>query len=239
MKKITLLLVEDHTIVRQGLRSVLETAQDIDIVGDASDGRAAVIEAFRLKPDVVLMDIAMPRGNGIDAAKRISAKLPQTRVLILSTYHDDSEVHAALDAGASGYVMKETAGADLIKAVRECAKGNSFFSPVIAQRMLRRARLPGSTIPSRNTPLPVLTPREIEVLQLIAQGKMNKEVADALGISVKTVEKHRQSLMDKLNIREAASLTRYAIARGMIACDRPRLVPSEETPSELVGSAKS
>ena len=224
MKKITVLLVDDHTIVRQGLRHLLETAPDIQVLGEAENGLQAVQQAEKLLPDVVLLDLAMPQLHGIDAARRISRRVPTAKVLILSTYNESREVHAAIRAGATGFVMKQSAGSELLKAIRETSRGNAYFSPVISKRLLEETRDAFRAAAKNSRTARSLTPRETEVLQLIADGNSNKEMATALFISIKTVEKHRQSLMDKTCIHEAASLTRYAIYNGLIACERPRLV---------------
>jgi len=231
-RKITVLIADDHSIVREGLRHLLATAPDIEVVGEADNGNHVLTETYRLNPMVIVLDIAMPELNGISAARELARRLPRSKILMLSTYHDDQEVHAAVEAGACSYLMKESAGADLIRAVRETAKGNSFFSPLISQRMLRRTRMAfrNNAAPDKRAPVTELTDREAEVLQLVASGNRNQQIAITLGISVKTVEKHRQSVMDKLHIREAAGLTRYAIARGTVPCVRPLLVPVEEAP---------
>ncbi len=227
MRKITVLIADDHTIVRQGLKQLMQTAPDIEVIGEAENGLAAVQRAKELQPNVVVLDIAMPRKNGIEAARQIGKDAPATRILMLSTYHQDQEVHEAIEAGAAGYMMKESASGDLLNAVREISKGHSFFSPQISRRLLRQTR---SAFQARaeSSPLsPSLTAREHDVLKLIAEGKPNKQIAADLGISIKTVEKHRQSLMDKLHIHEAASLTRYAIAKGIVPCTRRSLVAPE------------
>lgn len=141
-QKITVLIADDHTIVREGLREVLRTAPDIEVVGEAASGSAVITQAYRLCPTVILLDIAMPDLNGIAAARELGHRLPRSKILMLSTYHGDEEVNAALQAGACSYLMKESAGADLIRAVRETAKGNPFFSPLISQRLQRRGRTP-------------------------------------------------------------------------------------------------
>ena len=230
MRNITVLIADDHTIVRQGLKHLLETSPDIEVVGEAATGDAAVRETKKLQPKVVLMDIAMPQKNGIDAARQIGKQTPTARILMLSTYHGDQDIQQAMEAGVAGYIMKENASAELLNAVREVSKGNSFFSPQIARRMVRRTqdafrsqRLGASQL-SRT-----LTARELDVLKLIVQGKPNKMTAVDLGISIKTVEKHRQSLMDKLNIHETASLTRYAIANGIVPHAGPMLLERQDT----------
>lgn len=227
MRKITVLIVDDHTIVRQGLKQLMQTASDIEVVGEAENGLAAVQKAKELQPNVVVLDIAMPRKNGIEAARQIGRDAPSSRILILSTYHEDQEVHEAIEAGAAGYMMKESASGDLLNAVREIAKGHSFFSPAISRRLLRQTRSAFQAKAETSPLAPMLTPRETDVLKLIAEGKPNKQIAGDLGISIKTVEKHRQSLMDKLHIHEAASLTRYAIAKGIVPCSRRSLVPTD------------
>jgi DNA-binding NarL/FixJ family response regulator len=221
--KISVLLVEDHSIVRQGLKSVLEAGGDIEVVGEATDGKEALRKAKAIQPKVVVMDIAMPGMNGLDAARRLAEILPETKVLILSSYSEPQEVERALEAGAMGYVMKETASSEVVKAVRETSKGNAYFSAAISQRMLQHTR--SSFVQGSRRPLhaPKLTVRETEVLRLISQGRANKQIAEELTISIKTVEKHRQSLMNKLNIHEAAGLTRYAVSEGLVTSTRPAL----------------
>ena len=216
MEKIRVLLADDHTIVRQGLRALLEAEPDIAIVGEAESGRQAVQLAQKLTPDVIVMDIAMPNLNGLEAARQITKEVPVAKLLILSSYNDDEYVHQVTEAGATGYLLKQTAAADLIKAVREVRRGNAFFSPAIAKRLAERYRNAfqnGTTLKKQNN---LLTLREAEILQLIAEGRTNKQIAAVLFLSVKTVEKHRQMMMDKLNIHDIAGLTRYAIAKGVI-----------------------
>ena len=216
MEKIRVLLVDDHTVVRQGLRVLLEAEADIAVIGEAETGRQAVQLATKLIPDVVVMDIAMPMLNGLEATRQIIKALPNAKVLVLSSYSDDEYVHQLTEAGAAGYLLKQTAAGDLIKAVREARKGNAFFSPAISKRLLehyREAFLRGIPVRKRTD---LLTSRESEVLQLIAEGKANKQIASDLSISIKTVEKHRQQVMNKLNIHDVAGLTRYAISKGII-----------------------
>jgi DNA-binding NarL/FixJ family response regulator len=213
---ISVLVVDDHNLVRQGLKSLLEAEGDIAVVGEARDGEEALRLAAKLKPNVMLLDIAMPVMHGLEVARRVATKSPDTKVVILSSYSDAQEVDAALDAGVSGYVMKETASSDLTKAIRDARRGNAFFSAPISRRLLERNRTSFMRGQTRTTLAPHLTERETEVLTFIAQGRANKQMADELGISIKTVEKHRQSLMNKLNIHEAASLTRYAVDNGLI-----------------------
>lgn len=223
MKKISVLLADDHTVVRQGLRSLLSLEPDIEVVGEAEDGRQAVQIAGQLRPDVVVMDIAMPQLNGLEATRQIIKEKIPTKVLVLSSYSDDEYVHRLTEAGAAGYLIKQTAANDLIKAIREVHNGNAFFSPAISKRLLdyyRMAYLKGKPVKKFGERL---TSREIEVLQLVAEGKVNKQIAAGLCISAKTVEKHRQQVMNKLNIHDVAGLTRYALTHGIIE-NTPRLV---------------
>lgn len=216
MEKIKVLLADDHTVVRQGLRVLLEAEPDIAVVGEASNGREAVQMARKLLPDVVVMDIAMPSLNGLEATRQIAKEVPTAKLLVLSSYNDDEYVHQVTGAGATGYLLKQTAATDLIKAVREARRGNAFFSPVISKRLVERYReavLSGTPVKKQNE---MLTSREAEVLQLIAEGRANKQIAAELCISIKTVEKHRQQVMNKLNIHDIAGLTRYAISKGVI-----------------------
>jgi len=215
MRRITVILADDHTVVRQGLRALLEAEEDMSVVGEAENGRQAVQMAKRLEPDVVVMDIAMPLLNGLEATRQVSRESPKSKVLILSSYSDDEYVQQLTDAGASGYLVKQTAAQDLVAAIREAKKGNAFFSPAISKRLLEHYRASIGQ-PAGEKKSPKLTPRELEVLQLIAEGYANKQIAGELFISIKTVEKHRQQLMNKLDIHDVAGLTRYAIAKGVI-----------------------
>ena len=216
MKPITVLLAEDHQIVREGLRALLKLEPDIQVIGEAENGREAVTLAHKLSPDVIVMDIAMPLLNGLEATRQILKARPTTRILVLSAYNDDAYVEQVLAIGAVGYLVKQSASEVLSTAIRQVHNGQNFLSPSISQRRLhhvRKAKMMGD-IPKKNPAQ--LTSRETEVLQLVAEGKANKETADELKISIKTVEKHRQSLMGKLNIHDTASLTRYAISAGII-----------------------
>jgi DNA-binding NarL/FixJ family response regulator len=215
MQKISVLLADDHTVVRQGLRALLEAEEDMTVVGEAENGRQAVQMAKRLQPEVVVMDIAMPSLNGLEATRQISKESPHSHVLILSSYSDDEYVQQLTDAGASGYLVKQTAANDLVAAIREAKKGNAFFSPAISKRLLDHYRSSINRPPDQKKPTK-LTPRELEVLQLIAEGYPNKQIAGELFISIKTVEKHRQQLMHKLDIHDVAGLTRYAISKRII-----------------------
>jgi DNA-binding NarL/FixJ family response regulator len=212
-KPITVLLAEDHAIVRQGLCALLNTDRAFHVVGEARTGREAIEMAHNLAPNVILMDIAMPVLNGLEATRQILATNPNAKVIILSAHSDDEYIERTTSAGVSGFLEKQTSAEILSKAIREVAKGNSFFSPSIAKRLADHAGKPRN---QNGTIVTRLTSRELEVLQLVAEGSANKQVASALGISIKTVEKHRQHLMDKLNIHDTAGLTRYAISSGVI-----------------------
>lgn len=215
MKKISVLLVDDHTVVRQGLRALLRPEEDIEVVGEAENGRLAVQMVRKSAPDVVVMDVAMPLLNGLEATRQILKTTPSTKVLVLTSYGDDECVQQLTEAGVSGYLLKQTAANDLLKAIREVRKGNAFFSPTIAKRLrdqCREAFANGQPV-KKNIEL---TSREAEVLQLIAEGFSNKQIAAELSISIKTVEKHRQQVMNKLNIHDVAGLTRYALSKGLV-----------------------
>lgn len=216
MKAITVLLVDDHAIVRDGLRTLLETAEDIQVVGEAENGQQALGETKRLRPDVVLLDLAMPLLNGAEAARRIAEQVPASKMLILSSYCDAQHVWSAVHAGITGYLMKESASDDLLLAIRETAAGRAFFSPVICERLLIGWRAVSSDPKDAETETGKLTHREVEVLQLIAESYLTKQIADILALSGKTIEKHRASLMAKLARHNIAQLTRYAIDRGVI-----------------------
>jgi DNA-binding NarL/FixJ family response regulator len=208
MSTITVLLAEDHAIVREGLSALLKREADMQVIGEAENGRQAV---------ALVMDIAMPHLNGMEATRQILHDAPQSKVIILSAHSDDAYVEKVMSLGASGYLIKQTAAHVLPEAIRRVHLGKKCFSPTIADRRKhhrQRAHDRGELRTSKDAP--VLTSREVEVLQLIAEGRANKKSAQELHISVKTIEKHRQSLMDKLNIHDTAGLTRHAIAVGMI-----------------------
>lgn len=216
MKRITILLAEDHEIVRQGFRSLIKVERDIEIVGEAENGRTAVQLTRKLRPQVVVMDIAMPLVNGLEATHQILKAVPTTKVLLLSAHCDDKHIKNAIEFGASGFLLKQTSSHVLATAIREVQKGNSFFSASIAKRLLEQYQKSpdGKRLIQKRSVR--LTSRELEVLQLVVRGKANKEIAAELGILIKTVEKHRENLMRKLNIHDTASLTRYAVSAGLI-----------------------
>jgi DNA-binding NarL/FixJ family response regulator len=215
-KQIRVLVAEDHDIVREGLCGLLDVDGSFVMVAQARTGREAVNLAKLHRPDVILMDIAMPILNGLEATRQILAENPAAKVLILSAHSDDHYVQRVNAVGAAGFLEKQTSVEILTEAIREVAKGRTFVSPTIAKRMRddlrKRTERDGLIKPNANR----LTTREAEVLQLVAEGSANKQVAAELNISIKTVEKHRQKVMDKLNIHDTASLTRYAIAAGII-----------------------
>jgi DNA-binding NarL/FixJ family response regulator len=215
-KLITILLADDHAIVRQGISALLNADGHFLMVGQARTGREAVEMARTLRPDVVLMDIAMPVLNGLEATRQILAADPVAKVVILSAHSDDEYIERMRAAGVAGFLEKQTSAEILTKAIREVASGKAFFSPSIMKRVAGKQNRPldreGLLRANGNR----LTAREAEVLQLVAEGSANKQVAASLGISIKTVEKHRQNLMDKLNIHDTAGLTRFAISTGVI-----------------------
>src|SRR5688572_21257515 len=215
MGRVRILLADDHTIVRQGLRKVLEERPEWEVVAEAGDGRDAVRLAEQHKPDVAIVDVAMPLLNGIEATRQIVKRSPATRVLVLSMHADDAYVVQILQAGATGYLLKDSADVDLIKAVAEVARGKSFFSPAIARVMLDDyvKQLADKGVTDRYESL---SEREREIFQLIAEGKANKEMAALLSISPSTVETHRARIMEKLDLHSAAEIVLYAVRRGVI-----------------------
>ena len=221
-KCIKVLIAEDHDIVRAGLKVLISADPELEIAGEAKNGPAAVRLARKLHPDVVLMDLAMPKGNGLDASRDISRDLPASKVLVLSAYQDEDLVQQVIEAGASGYMTKHSAADELLSAIRQVGKGKFYCSPCIARRLkTRQSKSTPGVVVSKP---PSLTPREQEVLELIACGQPNKQIASNLGVSIKTVEKHRQAVMDKLGIHDIAGLTRYALDKG--------IVPSRAAPQQ-------
>jgi two-component system, NarL family, response regulator NreC len=216
MKKIRIVLADDHKLMRSGLRLLLEQQTDLAVVGEASDGRDAVALVASHRPEVLVMDIGMPNLNGIEAAVRITQSYPEISIVMLSMHSDESYVLRALKAGAKGYLLKDSAEADLIRAVHAVAEGKSFFSPAVSKVLLddyvRKLKRSGT-----EDPYDLLTPREREVLQLVAEGKSNKEVAQLLNLSVYTVETHRSNIMGKLNLHGVPELILYAVRKGIIS----------------------
>ncbi len=212
MSTIRLLLVDDHAILRDGLRALLSYYPDVEVVGEAEDGLQAIQAVDSLSPDVVLMDIAMPGMNGLEATRRIRQSHPDTRILVLTQYDDQRYVLPFVRAGVSGYVIKRALGSDLINAVRTVAKGDSFLYPSVASTVLEELRQPSGA--DRETASP-LTSREEEILRRVAAGETSRQIARALKLSAKTVEWHRGNLMNKLGLRSVAELVRYAIEHGL------------------------
>jgi two-component system response regulator NreC len=216
MRKTRILLADDHKLMRSGLKALIEQQPDLSVVGEADDGRQAVALAAKLKPDLLVMDIGMPNLNGIEAARQITQASPETAIVILSMHSDESYVLRALKAGAKGYLLKDSAESDLIRALHAVAGGKSFFSPAVSKVLLddyvRKLQRSGA-----EDAYDLLTPREREILQLVAEGKSNKDVANLLDLSVYTVETHRSNIMEKLNLRGVPELILYAVRKGIIA----------------------
>jgi DNA-binding NarL/FixJ family response regulator len=216
MKKISILLGDDHSLLRCGLRLLLEQQNDLVVVAEAEDGRKAVALAASSNPDVAVLDVGMPNLNGIEAAKQITARDGKTAVVILSMHSDESYILRALKAGARSYLLKDSAQSDLVAAIRAVAHGKSFFSPAVSKILLedyvRKLKRSGA-----EDSYDLLTPREREILQLVAEGKSNKDIAGALHLSVYTVETHRANLMEKLNLRSVPELILYAVRKGVVS----------------------
>jgi len=216
MKSIKILLADDHTVVRKGLRMLLESQPGFSVIADAADGREAVALAEKHQPNVVVMDVAMPTLNGIEAARQIMAKLPQTAIVFLSMHADEGYVLKALKVGARAYLLKDSAEYDLINAIKAVDEGKAFFSPAISKmlvedymRQMREREVEDS--------YELLTTREREILQLLAEGKNNKDVASLLNLSLYTVETHRSNIFQKLNLHTSAELILYAVRKGVIS----------------------
>ena len=216
MKKIRVLLADDHTLMRRGLRLIVEQQPDLVVVGEAEDGRQAVALSASVKPDVAVLDIGMPNLNGIEAAKQLTDGDSGAAVVILSMHADETYILRALKAGARGYLLKDSAESDLVRAIRSVAEGKSFFSPAVSKVMLedyvKKLQRTGS-----EDSYDLLTPREREILQLVAEGKSNKEVANLLRLSVYTVETHRANIMEKLKLKSVPELILYAVRKGIIS----------------------
>ncbi len=214
-KKSRILLADDHTIVRKGLRSILEREPDMEVVGEAADGREAVRKASALSPDIVVLDITMPKMNGIEAAARIARESPATKIIALTMHSSEEYVYALLKVGAKGYILKDSAPSDLIEAIRAVARGGTYLHPDVSVTVVNEYLKRPAPRSRTGKPAEVLSNREREVLQLIAEGSTNKDIAARLSLSVKTIEAHRTRIMDKLEIHNIAGLTRYAISQGI------------------------
>lgn len=215
---ISVLVADDHMFIREAVASLLSADPDLTLVGEADNGRSALQQALEKRPDVLLMDIGMPRLNGLEAARQVRSMAPDVKIILLTAFGNDQYIQQVVDGNIHGYILKDSPSNLLTHAIHEVAKGGKFYSPVISRRMRTiydeaTSRGAGKTPPP---PAIKLTSREVEVLQLIAEGAANKQIAGELNISIKTVEKHRQNLMDKLRIHDTASLTRYAISSGVI-----------------------
>lgn len=207
---IKVLLADDHTIVRQGLKLILSSHPDLEVVGEAANGREVLDLAEKLKPDVILMDVAMPELNGIEATRRLHQISPRTKVLVLSMHKEAVYVREILKAGARGYILKDAIDTELVNAIQSVARGDGYISPAISGALLNDYRQ------NPTDPLDLLSTREREVLQLIAEGKTNKEVATRLNLSVYTVDSHRGKIMEKLNLHSAGELVRFAVKNGLV-----------------------
>jgi len=216
MARIRVLIADDHAILREGVRALLQLTDDIEVVGEAADGRQAIEQCRKLDPDVVLMDIAMPGLGGLEAALEMRKEGFRAKVLILSQYEDREYVRRLLKAGVSGYVLKKSAGAELAGAIRAAARGGLVLDPEVARTAMEEA---GPAAPTASDPYEALTDREKQVLKLVAEGNSNKEVADVLGISVKTAMSHRERVMEKLGVHNRTELVRFALRRGVIRMD--------------------
>ncbi len=214
MQKIRLLIVDDHTIVRQGLRSLLEREPDIEVVGEAEDGRSAVRQSGKLLPDLVLMDVAMPLLNGLEAARQIRRLCPKVKVLILSMHENEEYIRQSLAAGAMGYILKDAGVNELLTAIRAVYRGEAVLSPAVT-RLVIEDYLRWGDIPAEDL-TDGLSPREVEVLQLIAEGYTNKQITEILSISIKTVQAHRARILSKLDLHDRSDLVKYAIRKKII-----------------------
>jgi len=218
MEKIRILLADDHQILREGLKYILDTQADMKVIGEASDGRQAIKEAKRINPDVLIMDIAMPELNGIEAARQILALYPSIKIIILSMHYSTEHIYQALQAGAMGFVIKDSAGKELMQAVRAVYGGHRYLSEKVDEILIEDYVMQRRKIQPQS-PLESLSPREREILQLVAEGKTSVAIADILFISPKTVETYRSRLMHKLGLKDTAGLVKFAIAQGLTGVD--------------------
>lgn len=217
MKAIRVVIADDHGLVRAGIRALLQDLENVEVVAEACDGREAIDLLQKHRPDVVLMDIGMAGMNGLDATVRIAKEYPDTRVIMLSMHSNEEYVLQSIRAGASGYLLKDSRKQELEFAVRSVAQGKMYLSPEISRHVIERY---AARTDEAATPLELLTPRQREILQLVAEGRTNKDIARLLKISIKTVDTHRTQLMERLNIHDVAGLVRYAIKIGLVSVDR-------------------
>ena len=230
--KVRIVLAEDHTILREGLRALLSADPDFEIIGEAADGRAAVRFVEKQVPDLILMDLSMPRMTGMDAIREIKKRYPQTKIIALTVHKTEEYLRTTLQAGADGYVLKDATHDELMMAIQSVLKGKTYLSPGVSEKVIEGyLEGKGSQIPSST--LGLLSPREREVLKLIAEGYKNKEIAADLCISLKTVEKHRATLMKKLDLHNAAALTAYAIEQGLVQRKSDSEIPNLIGPGNL------
>lgn len=216
MAKIRILLVDDHTILRQGIRSLLNDEENVEVIGEAEDGRQAIEKTKQMIPDLIVLDIMMPNLNGIEALREIKKLSPETKVLVLTMYNNEDFVYQTLQAGASGYLLKESAFTDVVSAINAIMKGDTFLGPSISNMLVKDFVSHGKTKDSNHLNFTLLTKRERETLQLLAEGNTNKEIAHKLKLSVRTVDTHRSSIMGKLHIRDITGLVKYAIKKNLI-----------------------
>lgn len=219
MSAIRVLVVDDHALVREGIRALISRAEDVTVVGEAGGGRDAIALATSLAPDVILMDIAMPDLGGLEATIAIRKDRPQAKIIVLTQYGDREYVHRFLRAGVSGYLLKKAAGADLVAAIRAVHRGGLVLDPEVARDALTGEAASPADLATESDPYEKLTDREKQVLKLVAEGRSNKEVAQLLGISVKTAMSHREHVMDKLNVHSRTDLIRFALKCGVIRQD--------------------
>ena len=215
-EKIRVLIADDHHVVRGGLRALLETEDDIEVIGEASDGVEAVLKTRSMDPDVLLLDLVMPRKNGIEAIMEIKQENPDARILVLTSFSDDDKVFAAIKAGALGYLLKDSSPHELIQAIRDVYNGESSLHPVIARKLIRELNRPAANLPQTDEPL---TEREVEVLVFVARGYSNQEIADGLVISERTVRTHVSNILSKLHLANRTQAALYALKEGLATLD--------------------
>ena len=218
MNKVKVLLVDDHELVREGIKMILEKERDFEVVGEATDGRKALAALQEVTPDVILMDISMPNLNGFEAIFQIKRSYPDAKILVLTVHTNEEYVYKSLKAGALGYLVKDSAVSELVGAVKAISEGKSYLSPSVSKGLVDRLTNP-TEMATESSPYELLTPREREILQLIGEGKNYQQIADTLNISYKTVENHRANIAEKLGVRERAQIVRYAIDMGLVSDD--------------------